>query len=35
MIVDGLTKKKHRIPYITDENSITAKATAYLLLNNV
>ena len=35
MIVDCLTKKKHYISYIIDENSITTKATAQLLFQNV
>lgn len=30
-----MTKEKHYIPYITDENGITAEAIVYLLLNNV
>ncbi len=35
MVVDRLTKKWHYIPYTIDENSTTAEATIYLLLNNV
>ena len=35
MVIDRLTKERHYIPCTTDENGITAEATAYLLLNNV
>ena len=33
MIIDRLTKERHYIPFIIDENGTTAEATAYLLLN--
>ena len=35
MIIDRLTKERHYILCTTDENVNIAKATAYLLLNNV
>ena len=35
MVIDRLTKEKYYIPYTTDENVTTAKATVYLLLNNI
>lgn len=35
IVVDYLTKEKHYIPYITDENSIITKTTAQLLLQNI
>ena len=35
MVINWLTKKKYYILYTTDKNDTTAKATAYLLLNNV
>ena len=35
MVIDQLTKKRHYILYTTVENSTTAEATTYLLLNNV
>ena len=35
MVIDRLIKERHYIPCTTDENGTTAKATAYLLLNNV
>ena len=35
MVIDRITKKRQYIPYTTDKNSIIAKTTAYLLLNNI
>ena len=35
IVIDRLTKKRHYILYTTDGNNITAKAIAYLLLNNI
>ena len=35
MVIDRLTKEKHYIPYTTDKNGTTAKATTYLFLENV
>ncbi len=35
MVIDRLTKERHYIPCITDENGTTAEVTAYLFLNNV
>ena len=35
IVIDRLTKEKHYIPCTIDENSITAEATAYTLLNNI
>ena len=34
MVIDWLIKEKHYILCTIDGNSITAEATAYLLLNN-
>ena len=35
MLIDRLTKEKYYIPCTTNKNGTTAKATTYLLLNNV
>ena len=35
MVIDRLTNERHYILCTTDKNSLTAKATTYLLLNNV
>ena len=35
ILIDCLTKKRHYILCITDENGITTKATAQLLLQNI
>ncbi len=35
IVINQLTKKRHYIPYTTDENDIIAEVTLYLLLNNV
>ena len=34
-MIDQLTKEKHYILYTTDGNNTIAKATVYLLLNNI
>ena len=35
MVIDQLIKDRHYISCTTNENNITAKATDYLLLNNI
>ena len=35
MVINRLTKERHYISCTTDKNGTIAKATAYLLLNNI